>query len=86
MGNKYEVRFFGSKHTRCEINENLIKSIDTDLNLLNKTKNISIEFDKAMMELGKHQQLLLAKTSTTSKRQKITTNTNVSTQQGKISI
>lgn len=55
VGNKYDVRFFGSKHPRAVIDSNCIKPIETDEKSLKITKSAS--YNKAKQELMKYYEL-----------------------------
>lgn len=53
VNNKYDVRFFGDKHSRAVVDTAFVKSIDTDLVTL-KINPKKPGFQKSMEELHKH--------------------------------
>ncbi|XP_062556332.1 zinc finger MYND domain-containing protein 11 isoform X1 [Armigeres subalbatus] len=56
VNNKYDVRFFGDKHSRAVVDAIFVKPIDTDLEVL-KINPKKTGFSKSMEELHKHMAL-----------------------------
>ncbi|XP_065079139.1 zinc finger MYND domain-containing protein 11 [Ochlerotatus camptorhynchus] len=57
VNNKYDVRFFGDKHSRAVVDAAYVKPIDSDFDAL-KINPKKPGFQKAMDELHKHQALI----------------------------